>query len=221
MATLKLTIFKAKALKDGRHKIRIAVCHHQETSYIVTRFIIDNLSQFKNGQVVKRQDAATINMKLRNMLNEYQEKLDNIKNVEMYSCTQLKAILTGAGNAQTAPTFQAVANEYIEQLNKSGRENYAKLIERNCRYFTEFSKGDFLLSDINPMIVENYSNFLRHTKGIGETTIGMMMSRTRTIINRGVKQQLVKYDINPFAYYKIKTAPVLKSTSRTGAVLIL
>ena len=208
MATLKLTIFKAKALKDGRHKIRIAVCHHQETSYIVTRFIIDNLSQFKNGQVVKRQDAATINMKLRNMLNEYQEKLDNIKNVEMYSCTQLKAILTGAGNAQTAPTFQAVANEYIEQLNKSGRENYAKLIERNCRYFTEFSKGDFLLSDINPMIVENYSNFLRHTKGIGETTIGMMMSRTRTIINRGVKQQLVKYDINPFAYYKIKTAPV-------------
>ena len=208
MATLKLTIFKAKVLKDGRHKIRIAVCHHQETSYIVTRFIIDNLSQFKNGQVVKRQDAATINMKLRNMLNEYQEKLDNIKNVEMYSCTQLKAILTGAGNAQTAPTFQAVANEYIEQLNKSGRENYAKLIERNCRYFTEFSKGDFLLSDINPMIVENYSNFLRHTKGIGETTIGMMMSRTRTIVNRGVKQQLVKYDINPFAYYKIKTAPV-------------
>lgn len=36
----------------------------------------------------------------------------------------------------------------------------------------------------------------------------MMMSRTRTIVNRGVKQQLVKYDINPFAYYKIKTAPV-------------
>ncbi|EJW89385.1 hypothetical protein EVA_22508, partial [gut metagenome] len=79
----------------------------------------------------------------------------------------------------TAPTFQAVANEYIGQLNKSGRDNYAKLLERNCRYFTEFTKGDFLLSDINPMIVENYSNFLRNVKGIGETTIGMMMSRTR------------------------------------------
>ena len=208
MATLKLTIFKAKVLKDGRHKIRIAVCHHQETSYIVTRFIIDNLSQFKNGQVVKRPDAAMMNMKLRKILNDYQEKLDSIKNVEMYSCTQLRSILTATGDTQTAPTFQAVANEYIDQLTKSGRENYAKLIERNCRYFTDFSKGDFLLADINPMIVENYSNFLRHTKGIGETTIGMMMSRTRTIVNRGVKQQLVKYDINPFAYYKIKTAPV-------------
>ncbi len=31
MATLKLTIFKAKVLKDGRHKIRVAVCHKQET----------------------------------------------------------------------------------------------------------------------------------------------------------------------------------------------
>ena len=75
-------------------KIRIADCHHQETSYIVTRFIIDNLSQFKNGQVVKRPDAsAMMNMKNCKILNDYQEKLDSIKNVEMYSCTQLRSIL--------------------------------------------------------------------------------------------------------------------------------
>ena len=80
MATLKLTIFKAKVLKDGRHKIRVAVCHHQETSYIVTQFVIDNISQFKNGQVVKRADSALMNMKLRTMLNEYQKRLDTINN---------------------------------------------------------------------------------------------------------------------------------------------
>lgn len=86
MATLKLTVFKAKVLKDGRHKIRIAVCHKQETSYIITNFIIDSESQFKNGQVVKRPDASMMNSKLRNLLNEYQEKLDAIKNKEIYSC---------------------------------------------------------------------------------------------------------------------------------------
>ena len=42
MTTLKLTIFKAKVLKDGRHKIRVAVCHKHETCYIVTNFVIDN-----------------------------------------------------------------------------------------------------------------------------------------------------------------------------------
>ncbi len=50
MATLKLTIFKAKVLKDGRYKIRVAVCHKQETCYIVKRFIIDSISQFKTGK---------------------------------------------------------------------------------------------------------------------------------------------------------------------------
>ena len=208
MATLKLTIFKAKVLKDGRHKIRVAVCHKQETCYIVTRFTIDNLSQFKNGQVVKRPDAAIINTKLRNILNEYQEKLDNIKHISMYDCKQIRDMLVNSTSKQTSLTFQSVAQSYIAELNEDKRKNYAKLLERNCRYFTEFTKGEFLLSEITPEIINNYDRFLRNTKKIGETTIGMMMSRTRTIVNRGIKKQLVKYDISPFAYYSIKASPV-------------
>lgn len=209
MATLKLTIFKAKSLKDGRHKIRIAVCHKKETCYIVTRFIIDNISQFKNGQVVKRQDASIINTKLRNLLNEYQDRLDSIKSIQMYDCKQLKNILVNNASAnQKDATFQAVSSTYIDELIEDGRENYAKLLERNCRYFTEFAKGELLLSDITPEIINNYDRFLRNTKRVGDTTIGMMMSRTRTIINRGIKKQLVKYDVSPFAYYSIKSSPV-------------
>lgn len=198
MATLKLTIFKAKVLKDGKHKIRIAICHKQETCYIITRFIIDDLYQFKNGQVVKRSDAAKINTKLRNLLNEYQEKLDTIKSVLMYSCKQIRDILVSNTSFGEASTFQLVADSYIAELIEDGRGNYAKLLERNCRYFTEFTKGDFLLSEITPQIITNYSRFLRNKKGVGETTIGMMMSRTRSIINRAVKIQLVRYDVHPF-----------------------
>ena len=73
MATLKLALIKAKVLKDGRHKIRIIVCHKQETCYIVTKYTVDTLSQFKNEQIVKRPDAAIVNTKLRHLLNMYQE----------------------------------------------------------------------------------------------------------------------------------------------------
>lgn len=69
MTTLNLTILKTRPFKDGKYKIRIAVCHRKKTSYIVTRFTIDDLSQFKNGQVVKRPDAAIVNSKLRNLFN--------------------------------------------------------------------------------------------------------------------------------------------------------
>lgn len=119
-------------------------------------------------------------------------------------------MINSAPAGQTASTFQAVVNAYITELIEDRRENYAKLLERNCRYFTEFTKGEFLLSKITLEIITNYDRFLRNKKGVGETTISMMMSRTRTIINRGIKKQLVKYDVLPFAYYSIRSSPVRK-----------
>lgn len=207
MATLSLTLFKAKVLKDGSHKIRIAVRHKHETCYIITRFIVEE-NQFKNGQVVKRPDAAFINMKLRLMMNEYQERLDRISNQNLYTCRQLKDILMNSAVAKESSTFQDVCRKYISELEEEGRKSYASLLERNNRYFTEFTKGDILLSDITPVLIEGYSRFLKVKKGVGDTTLGMMMSRTRTIINRGIKRQLVKYDVHPFLNYSISASKV-------------
>lgn len=207
MATLSLTLFKAKVLKDGSHKIRIAVRHKHETCYIITRFIVEE-NQFKNGQVVKRPDAAFINTKLRLMMNEYQERLDRISNQNLYTCRQLKDILMNSAVAKESFTFQDVCRKYISELEEEGRKSYASLLERNNRYFTEFTKGDILLSDITPVLIEGYSRFLKVKKGVGDTTLGMMMSRTRTIINRGIKRQLVKYDVHPFLNYSISASKV-------------
>ena len=208
MATLNLTVLPTKVLSNGHHKIRIAVSHKQKTCYIVTRFIISSVSQFKNGQVVKCPDAALINTKLRNLLNDYQERLDKVSNQNLYTCRQLKDILLNSTLSREQSTFQTVCQKYISELEEEGRKSYAALLERNCRYFTEFTKGDILLSDITPILIEGYSRFLKIKKGIGDATLGMMMSRTRTIINRGVKQQLVKYDIHPFLNYSISSSPV-------------
>lgn len=209
MPILKLVITPDKVAKDGTHKIRVALGHHSVTRYIVTRFKIDDLSQFKNGQVVKRPDASIINTKLRTLLNEYQEKLDEIRSVSMYDCKQLRDILVnGCGKEQTAATFQSVAESYIKELIEDNRANYAKLIERNSRYFKEYTRGEFLLSEITPQIISNYARYLKNTKKVSDTTVGMMMSRTRTIINRAKKELLVKYDVDPFAFYSIKEAPI-------------
>lgn len=207
MATLSLTIFKAKVLKDGRHKIRIAVRHKHETSYIITRFIIDSESQFKNGQIVKRPDAAVLNTKLRNLINEYQEKLDSIKHPDLYDCRQLKEILIN-GVQEEPSTFQSLSLEYVRELEESGSIGYSKMIERNSRYLTEFVKGDILLSDITPEIIEGYSRFLRVKKGINETTNSMMMRQTKTIINKGIRKRIVKYEVHPFINFKIPSSSV-------------
>lgn len=208
MATLKLTVFKAKVLKDGRHKIRIAVCHKQETSYIITNFIIDSETQFKNGQVVKRPDASMMNSKLRNLLNEYQEKLDAIKNKEIYSCIQIKNIISKSQSEDESATFQQVCMAYENELVEKGSSGYAGLLRQNRKYFTEYVHGDILLCDITPEIIEGYSAFLRKNKKLGETTNGMMMRHTKTIINRGIKKRMVKYEVHPYIDFSIPSSPV-------------
>lgn len=208
MATLKLTLLKSKVLKDGRHKIRVALCHKHETSYIITRFIIDSEAQFKNGQVVKRPDAAVMNKKLRNLLNEYQEKLDAIKHPNLYDCRQLREILVNGMREEESATFQAVSLEYVKELEEAGSIGYSKMIERNNRYFSEFVKGNILLADITPELIEGYSRFLRIKKGIGDTTNSMLMRQTKTIINKGIKRRIVKYEVHPFINFKIPSSPV-------------
>ncbi len=208
MATLKLTLFKAKVLKDGRHKIRVAVCHKHETCYIVTNFVIDNESQFRNGQVVKRPDASMMNKKLRNLLNEYQEILDSIKNQSMYDCKQIKNLILQKYGMDDSPTFKDVADGYIKELNESGRISYAVLLERNCRYFCEFVHGDVMVSDITPQLISNYTRFLRTNKKLGDTSVNMMLARTKVIVNRAIREYAVRFDFHPFNGCKIPTSPV-------------
>ena len=206
MPTLKLTILRSKPARDGSFKIRVALAHKRIVSYIVTPFSVPSLSHFKDGQVVGA-DSALVNMKLRNLLNDYQETLLSIKNTKLYDCSQLREIITNRTNGQTAALFRSVSEEYIKELEEDGRANYGKLLERNCRYFMEFAKGEVLLSEITPQLINNYARFLRNKKGLGETSVGMALSRTRTIINRAKKHQLVKYDVDPFAFTRIEASP--------------
>lgn len=206
MATLSLTIFKAKVLKDGRHKIRIAVRHKHETCYIITNFIVEE-KQFRNGQVIKRPDAAVINTKLRNLLNTYQDRLDNIVHPELYSCKQLKDMIQHADKNNSA-TFKSISDEFIRQLTEEGRSSYAKMIEHNSRTFLEFCKGDLPIQGVTPELIDGYIKFLRKKGTISDTSINIMLARAKVIINRAIKQRLVKYDVHPFIACKIASAPI-------------
>lgn len=208
MATIKLSILRHKPSVDGTYKIRVALCHHGETKYIATRFSVDSVSQFRDCMVVKRPDASAVNQKLRTILSSYQDALDAAGDVSMYTCRQVRDILVSRNRVASAPTFQSVCQDYISELRNSGRDSYAKLLEANLKNFTRFTHGEFLISEITPEIIINYDRYLRQHTAMNDTSIGMAMSRTRTIINRAIKRMIVKYDTHPFINYSIKSAPV-------------
>lgn len=198
MTTLSLTVFKAKQLANGKHKIRIAVRHHHETSYIITPYIIDDISQFKNGRVVKRYDAEVINMQLRNLLNKYQSIVDEIYNTGALSAKDLKNNLLCFSKKDENVSIGYICNNYVEELREDKREGYAELMERCGKYFLEFSKGDIPAKAITPITISNFERFLRNKKKLNQTTTGMYLVRLRVLTNLARKRYFVKQEVMPF-----------------------
>ncbi|WP_418894238.1 phage integrase SAM-like domain-containing protein [Limibacterium fermenti] len=192
MATLKLAVVPAKVLKNGKHKIRIAVSHKQDTRYIVQRFVIDNLKQFKNGQVVNRADAGIINRKLREELNKYQDTLDKI-DPDVYSCSQLRDFLVKNSKIKTLTISQA-ADMHIAKLKKiSAKEDYT----RTKNYFIT-SCGDIPLEMITPEVLRAFEAYLKDTRGNNSTTRGIHMRQLKSFITPQIKNGNVNYKIKPF-----------------------
>ena len=199
MTTLKLAVVPAKMLKSGKHKIRIAIGHKQETRYLVTRFSIDDLSQFKAGQVVDISNASYINMKLRSILNSYQEALDRI-NTQSYTCTQLVEYLSNI--KQGATPFSSTAAEHIANIEKEGRRSTAELYRRTCKYFHDFIKFDIMLDGITPRTIKDFDIYLKNEKNLNPVTRGTHIAHFKAIINQAIRDKKVLYETHPFGYYE-------------------
>ena len=80
MAKLSFCIIPSRANADGSLDIRLKITNKNSTAYIITRFKIDNIKQWKDGKVVKHPDAELMNKKLRGLLMGYEEIVDAMPN---------------------------------------------------------------------------------------------------------------------------------------------
>ncbi len=205
MTTIKLAVLKHTRAKDGSYKIRISIGHKSETHYIVTKYRVTSLSHFVNGQVVGQPDAQAINVKLRQLLNDYDDRLDRIPDPGLYSCEQLRDLLKSMHPHQSGATFRSVTQMTIEELNKDRRTTTAKMREQQMNKFLSFTGGDIMMDMITPRTVADYARHL-NSQGASDGYREMQMTMVKTIINRAIRDGLVRYDTHPFAYYTPVTA---------------
>ena len=206
MATIKLAVLKHTKSKDGSYKIRISIGHRSETHYIVTPYSVNALSEFDNGIVVRVPKAHEINIKLRNLLNDYEERLERIDSPEDYTCKELRDLLKSMRTHSSKVTFKQVSEQYQKELIEDGRGSYAGMLQNSLRLFFEFTGGDVFLSEISTITISEFERWLKR-KGVSQTYISMTLSMTRTIINRAIRMQLVTYDVHPFTYWKRPADP--------------
>lgn len=206
MATIKLAVLKHTKSKDGSYKIRVSIGHRSETHYIVTPYSVNALSEFDNGIVVRVSNAHEINIKLRNLLNDYEEKLESIDSPEDYTCKELRDLLKSMRTHSSKITFKQVSEQYQKELIEDGRGSYAGMLQNSLRLFFEFTSGDVFLSEISTITISEFERWLKR-KGVSQTYISMTLSMTRTIVNRAIRMQLVTYSVHPFTYWKRPADP--------------
>lgn len=201
MATIKLAVLKHTKAKNGSYKIRISIGHRSETHYIVTPYSVNTFSEFDNGIVVRIPNAHEINIKLRNLLNDYEERLQRIDSPDDYTCKELRDLLKSMRSHSSKVTFKQVSEHYQKELTEDSRGSYASMLKNSLRLFLDFTHGDVFLSEVSTITISEFERWLKR-KGLSQTYISMTLSMTRTIVNRAIRMQLVTYDVHPFTYWK-------------------
>lgn len=191
MPTLSLTVLPAKALKDGRNKVRIAVAHNSQTRYIVTDVVIGSPREWKNGQVVKREDAAYLNTKLRKSLNDVQKAIDDVPYQEGLSCAELIAAIT-VQKVSKGRTLRSVFDEMLSvaSIKESSKWQYSMSFASITRHIPEST----LVKDITPFVVRKY---VKARKDITHSTLQLHIVLLGRIMNYCQQNGYTDFRFNP------------------------
>lgn len=153
MATISLAVVPGKALKDGKHKVRVAVAHNSQTRYIVTDVTLDSIKEWKNGKVVKRDDASYLNIKLLKLMQDIQRAIDDTPYIEGLSCSELVEAVMQTRRHRSL-TLRAVFDELMEV--SSAAASTKTLYGSYFRMLTSVIPEQTLITNVTPVMVRRF-----------------------------------------------------------------
>lgn len=199
MATLRFSVLSARKTSKGTFLVYLTITHKRAVRYIATEYEVDDLYQFDKGKVVCRKDAKVMNQRLAYVLSDYQEKLDEIKDKDMYTCSQLKEILEGKHDLESLIMIKDYMESRIADFRKEGRDSYADMNAYTLDKILSII-GNISLKSITPATIEK---FVKGMNGLSNATKQMRLTHLKARINEAIRDGLVRYDIHPFVYTKM------------------
>lgn len=203
MTTFSITIVPAFVLKDGKHTVRISVRHNGQTKYIPTEYTIDSEKEIKNGKIIKRPDKDIMNIKLRKLVNEYEERYERVPFSNALTCAQLLNAIKN-NTCSDHRTLKDIADEYIN-LMEDERGKTKKLYTLASGRFLSFFGEDSLIEQITPITINKYILYLQKSK-LSQTSINIYITLLKVIINYAVKMRYAKFEVDPFVTAKVPSA---------------
>lgn len=214
MAKFKAVLHTAKQLPAST-KVKIQVTHKGETRYVCTGIAINPSTQFKQGEVVNHPLGREYNIKIRGIINAFDEKILTIgplrlKNMSME--TLLHILRSIEGGSTTDGDFFSYAQKHTEQLRQAHRTSTADLMAQTCKLLrAEMGLQYLSFHDITPYFLNQLKRRLS-IKGYSPTTAGIHFRNIRALYNMAITDpsQPISYNDYPFREFKIPKSATRK-----------
>lgn len=134
-------------------------------------------------------------------VQEYREKAFCLKsNDREFTANTLGDVI---GTKKKAETVNDVFLEYIEQLDREGRNGYSKSVRQVYNSLVKYNGHlELFFVDIDGCWLKRYEQSLRR-KGLAENTIGIRLRTLRAIYNYAIEKGVASADKYPFKQYKV------------------
>ena len=163
--------------------------------------------QIDNGEIIDHPNASLYNIKLRNLLNLYEQKiLDLGGRVNHMDCQTLTSHLRIVDPEGRDSDFYYLAMAMVADLRAAGREKYAQSIEYTIADLKDYSGPSLVIDEIAPEYLERFGSYQRIKKK-GVNTTAIHYRNIRVIYNRAIDTNKASLESYPFRRFKIKQAP--------------
>lgn len=202
MANIYAAVLPSRKNKDGSYSVLIAVSNQRKTFYLPSGVKISSLSQWRNGCVVGRPDAMSMNVQIGDVLRNYREAMMRLKYSSAMSTMELKEYLTNSMRGNAGMSVIEYGNVFLERLRSEGRDSYLMNMGYTLKYLQDCFSVNMDWEMLDRYGLRRYEQFLLQ-RGNGLTTVGIRMAHVKALVNSAIADGVVRYDVHPFSHYQI------------------
>lgn len=203
MSSIK-TVLRKKKNADGLYPIAIRITQNRKSSYLQIGQYIDLKHWDEVNHQVKKShpNAKRLNNLILKKRVEANDKLLELEASEKRVSS--KAIKLHIRKEYKSTSFFKLADNYINNLERSGKQNRISAEKPRIKHFKEFLKWqDIDFRDITEMILRSFQAWLREHRKVSERTVVNHLIVIRTIYNLAIRENLVEQKHYPFGKGKI------------------
>lgn len=209
MASVKITLYIHKTLKDGSHPIIIQLIKDRKRKTISTGYT-SKADHWNSNQELPNSKHPNHQL-LTKYIKSKQIQVQNIlleldsRDVD-YSLDDVANILN---REQHIDSFKEFSQSLIDGMVENDQLGNARVYAYTQKMFLKSTKNEIRIRDINYKVIKSFQDYLTR-RGNSVNTISIHLRTLRAIIYSAIKEEIIPEDENPFKGYSIKNEKTKK-----------